>query len=142
MRVADISRSSLPTRWRQKSTGIDTKQNDVIVTLCVVVVKGLTALRLFISFSQLKIYCGAGYVLFVELVVSSLTTKVIINANLFGLFLNRNKQRVVCIVSGMLEYSLFGFSYVSLQRNFHSIPHNFYVILYLAAKTKLQYVEM
>ena len=91
MRVTDISRSSLPTRWRQKSTGIDTRQNNVIITLCIVVVKGLTALRLFISFSQLKIYYGAGYVLFVELVVSSLTTKVIINANLFGLFFSRNK---------------------------------------------------
>ena len=26
----------LPTRWRQKSTGIDVEQNDVTVTVCIV----------------------------------------------------------------------------------------------------------
>jgi len=32
--MTNISRS-LPTRWRQKSTGIDMEQNDVTITLCI-----------------------------------------------------------------------------------------------------------
>jgi len=35
----NISQEFLPTRWRQKSTGMDMKQNYVIVTLCIPVVE-------------------------------------------------------------------------------------------------------
>ena len=33
--VTNISQEFLPTRWRQKSTGIDMEQNYVTVTLCI-----------------------------------------------------------------------------------------------------------
>jgi len=32
----------LPTRWRQKLTGIDTEQNYVTVTVCIVIMQRLT----------------------------------------------------------------------------------------------------
>ena len=38
--VANISQEFLPTRWRQKSTGIDMEQNYVTVTLSIEAVRG------------------------------------------------------------------------------------------------------
>jgi len=46
----------LPTRWRQKSTGIDIGQNYVTVTLCIKEVNTWETLRMYDS---VQLYCAS-----------------------------------------------------------------------------------
>ena len=57
--VTYTSQSFLPTRWRQKSTGIDMEQNYVTVTLCIIL--GLLLLIITIITNRYSCYsCARG----------------------------------------------------------------------------------